>query len=188
MNRGPGSFSGCCSFPVWRAGEWAERCFKRSCDVFINRQFTVVTSGFLSNSVGNTWCPDGLRYFCTALLCQQLAFQELLYVKPGMGLVEMGLVEINGAKSGKFNIVLALLDVNSHHIQPWKMTSVIAPHICNADRYPQLTHQGRDQDQLGQPSFSAPNPGDSNCCSFLCHGFHAHPTRRKPVTLPSQAE
>lgn len=175
-------------FPCLGGRRWAERCFKRSCEVFINRQFTVVTSGFLSNSVGNTWCPDGLRYFCTTSLCWQLAFQELLYVKPGMGLVETGLVEIKGVKSGKFNIVIALLYVNCHSIQPGKMTSVITLHICNADRYPHLTHPGRDQDQLGQPSFLAPNPEDSNCCSFPCHGFHAHPTHCKPVTLPSQVE
>lgn len=52
MSSGTGSFAGDCSFPVWVAGEWAERCFKRSCKAFISRQFTVVTSSFLSKLCG----------------------------------------------------------------------------------------------------------------------------------------
>lgn len=50
MNREPGSSSG--DFPVWVAGEWAERCFKRSCEAVMSRQFTGVTSSFLSKLCG----------------------------------------------------------------------------------------------------------------------------------------
>lgn len=52
MSSSTGSFAGDCSFPVWVAGERAERCFKRSCEAFISRQFTVVTSSFLSKLCG----------------------------------------------------------------------------------------------------------------------------------------
>lgn len=65
MNRGADSLSEDCSFPVWVAGERAERCFKRSWEAFISRQFTVVISSFLSEL-----CGQHLLASCSAPLLE----------------------------------------------------------------------------------------------------------------------
>lgn len=89
MNTGADSLSGDCSFPVWVAEEWAERCFKRSCEAFISRQFTVVVSSFLSEL-----CGQHLVASCSALpLCWRLQFHAATHRPQGWDLQSPGKVK-----------------------------------------------------------------------------------------------
>lgn len=127
MNRGPGSFSGDCSFPVWVAGEWAERCFKRSCEAFISRQFTVVTSSFLSKLCGQQLASRRSELFLHGVALLALGISRITIHKARDGTLRWNswsrgkawhTVQLKGAKPRQqLSIVLALLHVSSHSIQ-----------------------------------------------------------------------